>query len=103
MSADSLVDTSDIIGFNMYAYCGNNPVARKDNTGNLWDIVFDVVSIVYSACEVIKNKSIINWLALAAGGSIAEFHVEWGETVTLGKTFNVFDIAKSVYIKIMEW
>ena len=34
----------------------------------------------------------------------AEGHVEWGETVTLPNTrFNLFDVAQSVYIKIMEW
>ena len=33
-----------------------------------------------------------------------EFHVEWGTTVTLPKTqFNIYDLARSVYIKIMEW
>ncbi len=34
VNADSLVDTSDVLGFNMYAYCGNNPVVRKDPSGN---------------------------------------------------------------------
>ena len=33
-----------------------------------------------------------------------EVHVEWGETVTWGKTqFNIFDVAEGIYIKIMEW
>ena len=33
-----------------------------------------------------------------------EFHVEWGTTVTLSKTqFNIYEIARSAYIKIMEW
>lgn len=33
-----------------------------------------------------------------------EFHVEWGTTVTVPYTqFNVYDVARSVYIKIMEW
>ena len=33
-----------------------------------------------------------------------EFHVEWGTTVTLPHTqFNVYEVARSVYIKIMEW
>ena len=33
-----------------------------------------------------------------------EFHVEWGTTVTLPYTqFNVYEVARSVYIKIMEW
>ena len=33
-----------------------------------------------------------------------EFHVEWGETATWNATrFNIFDVSKDVYIKIMEW
>ena len=41
---------------------------------------------------------------LGFGPSTKEFHVEWGTTITVPKTqFNVFDVAQSVYIKIMEW
>lgn len=41
---------------------------------------------------------------LAVGSLGGEFHVEWGTTVTLPKTqFNIYDVARSVYIKIMEW
>ena len=33
-----------------------------------------------------------------------EFHVEWGTTVSLPHTqFNVYEVARSVHIKIMEW
>lgn len=33
-----------------------------------------------------------------------EIHVEWGETATWRQTqFNVFDVAKGIYVKIMEW
>ena len=33
-----------------------------------------------------------------------EFHVEWGQTKTDESTrFNIFDVARDVYIKIMEW
>ncbi len=34
----------------------------------------------------------------------AEVHVEWGKTITVPQTqFNIFDVAKKVYTKIMEW
>ena len=40
----------------------------------------------------------------AAGSLGREFHIEWGTTATLPKTqFNIYDLARSVYIKIMEW
>ena len=41
---------------------------------------------------------------LGFGTPGAEFHAEWGTTDTLPSTrFNVFDVARSVYIRIMEW
>lgn len=39
-----------------------------------------------------------------AGAPGGEVHVEWGTTSTLPTTqFNIYDVASSVYIKIMEW
>ena len=41
---------------------------------------------------------------LGLGSPGKELHIEWGRTITLEKTqFNIFDVAKEVYIKIMEW
>ncbi len=40
-------------------------------------------------------------LPLALGG---EFYVEWGTTKTFYKTqFNIYDVVRNVYKKIMEW
>ncbi len=67
VNPDSLIDTSNVLGFNMYAYCGNNPVNREDNGGNLWDVVFDIASIAYSAYQVCKEPTNLwNWVGLAA-------------------------------------
>ena len=41
----------------MYAYCANNPVMRRDDGGEFWDTVFDVVSLVFSVADVIANPS----------------------------------------------
>ena len=39
---------------NLYVYCGNNPVVRKDGIGHFWDTVFDVVSLAMGGnCELI--------------------------------------------------
>ena len=41
----------------MFAYCGNNPVSRKDNGGEFWETVIDVVSLCASVAEVMANPS----------------------------------------------
>ena len=42
---------------NLFAYCDNNPVMRKDNGGEFWDTIFDVVSLVSSVVEVCVNPT----------------------------------------------
>ena len=86
---------------NVFAYCDNNPIIRHDHSGKFWDTVFDVVSLVISATEVVINPtSGAAWAGLAAdvvctvvpgltgGGAIVR-------AATKGD--NVVDIAKSVY------
>lgn len=46
-----------LTGNNMFAYCGNNPVDRKDTTGTIWETVFDVLSLGASVVEVALNPT----------------------------------------------
>ena len=40
ISADVLLSTGQgVIGHNAYAYCGNNPVSRVDEEGDLWQLI----------------------------------------------------------------
>ena len=41
----------------MFAYCGNNPVARADNSGNFWNIVAGAVigSAISVATQIVTN------------------------------------------------
>ena len=56
INADAFTSTGQgVLGNNMFAYCGNNPVNRSDVEGNFWDTIFDVVSLVVSVVEVINN------------------------------------------------
>lgn len=37
INADGYVNANgNLVGFNMFAYCGNNPVSRVDYTGQFW-------------------------------------------------------------------
>lgn len=40
--------------------------------------------------------------SLGLGSYGAEAHAEWGETATFCQ-FNVYDVAKGIYVKIKEW
>ena len=59
ISADSYASTGQgFVGFNMFAYCGNNPSGRKDSEGKLWGaIAFGFVTGVIGqfASDVIEN------------------------------------------------
>lgn len=37
---------------NLYAYCDNNGIVRKDERGNIWETIFDIVSLGVSIVEV---------------------------------------------------
>ena len=52
INADGYVSTGqDMTGYNMFAYCGNNPVNRKDPTGQFW-ITALIVTAVVAVCAV---------------------------------------------------
>ena len=42
---------------NLYAYCDNNPVMRKDTGGAFWETAIDVVSLCVSVAEVMANPA----------------------------------------------
>ena len=107
LNPDSYPSTGQgIIGNNMFAYCGNNPVKRVDAEGYLWDLVWDVVSLGFSIAEVIQNPDDpMAWVGLA--GDVIDVAVPFvggaGETVravNAGRkisdaTGNVLDVAKA--------
>ena len=49
VNADGYISTGQgILGYNMFAYCGNNPVNRVDNGGDSWI----VVAIILAVCTI---------------------------------------------------
>lgn len=105
MNADSVVDTEDLLGGNLFAYCGNSPVARRDTTGQFWDTVFDIVSLCISVKNVISNpKSGSAWLGLAADVLCLAIHglTGGGSAVRAAKTVkNAVAVAKKRMIFLM--
>lgn len=79
INADIYVSTGQgVLGHNMYAYCGNNPVARVDDEGEFWNfIVGALVGAATSALTQIASNIVSGnkWsdgvVAAAVGGAVA--------------------------------
>ncbi len=59
INADNQLN-NDMLGNNMFTYCGNNPVKRHDDSGNTWQFVLASAAIgfvVGAAAKVITNIS----------------------------------------------
>lgn len=102
INADQYVFTGeDLLSYNMFAYCGNNPVCRIDSNGDFWDTVFDVVSVVMSVADVVANPANpIAWASLAADVvSLAVPGFTGGGAVVkaVTKTDDVIESARALY------
>ena len=78
INADSMPSTGqDISGNNMFAYCGNNPVIRKDDGGDFWNIAAGAIigGSLSAAIQIAANLAAgENWssgviLAAATGAA----------------------------------
>ena len=58
INADNYPSTGQgLLGNNMFAYCGNNPVSRIDSNGEAFETFFDVISLGASVFEVCINPT----------------------------------------------
>ena len=66
INADGYVNANgDLIGYNMYAYCSNNPVMFTDSSGNWIESGFDILSLGFSILDVACNPyDIMAWIGL---------------------------------------
>lgn len=65
LNADALVSAGQgLIGSNLFAYCGNNPVSRSDSGGLFWknfmETVIDGVVSVAQKIVSVSGKDYIN-------------------------------------------
>ena len=103
INADGFTSTGQgLLGNNMFAYCGNSPVGRKDNGGEFWDTVFDVISLAASVVEVCINPN-DTWAWVGLAGDVVDlipFVTCVGEVTrvvkTVDKVADTVQIAKAV-------
>ena len=88
---------------NLYAYCDNNPVIRRDTTGAFWESALDVISLVSSIVEVATNPH-DPWAWVGLAGDVADVLIPFvggiGETTraikVASKTTGFIDTATDV-------
>ena len=81
INADAFVSTGQgLLGYNMFAYCGNNPVTRYDPNGNSWLIVGIVV-----ACTIVGGM-MGAFSAATTGGDVVESAIESAATAAVSAT-----------------
>ena len=93
--------TTALTDKNLYAYCDNNPVARKDAGGDYWETAFDVISLGASVADIMANPA-NPWAWAGLAGDVIDVAVPFvggiGEAVkcvgNIEKTKDVVQAAK---------
>ncbi len=87
----------------MFAYCGNNPIVREDPSGEAFETVFDVTSLIISAVEVAANPADLGAWAGLIGDTVdlIPFVTGVGESIralrTAGKITDGTDASIDTY------
>lgn len=89
---------------NLYVYCDNNPVVRRDLQGYFWETLFDIVSLGTSVVEVCVNPGDPwNWAGLIGDAiDIIPFVTGAGEAIRAVKTANKVADKTTAVIKIQK-
>ena len=76
ISADNYPTTGQgLIGNNMFAYCGNNPVSREDEGGEFWNVVIGatvgaIFSGVTTAIDTYVSTGSVDWTQVAISSAV---------------------------------
>jgi len=111
INADGYINANgDILGFNMFAYCGNSPIAHEDSCGKYVESALDVASLVADVVDIVANPANpFAWISLAAdvaslilpgvtgGGSIVRVVAKSDKLLDLAKhTDDIVDAQKAI-------
>jgi len=68
INADGFVSTGQgVLGYNMFAYCGNNPVSRVDPTGQFWSEIWEFAKT--AVAEIGKAMGLMSPAYAGCGGA----------------------------------
>ena len=94
------VSSGEITDKNLFSYCDNNPVTRVDVTGDVWETVFDLVSLGFSIYDVVKNPNDVwAWAGLVGDAiDLIPFVAGVGESIKIAKVAkNTLEISDDIY------
>jgi len=80
------------VSYNLFAYCGNNPVMYSDHSGYAVDTVFDIASLVTSLLDVLTNP-LDPWAWI---GFIADFVDLFPFLTGVGESVKAYRLANKV-------
>jgi len=109
INADGYVSTGqELTGYNMFAYCGNNPVNRVDHTGQFWSEIWEFAKTAVT--EIGKAMGLMSPAYAGCGGvAVADGPLPFGDIVavagaallTVGAIgYGVYQAAKAPAISI---
>ena len=111
INADGYVSTGqDIIGCNMFAYCGNNPVNRSDPTGQFWNEIWEFIKTVAAETSA-AMQTLTPAFAGCGVAAAADGPLPFGDAVAIiGVTvltvcavgYGVYQAAKSPVVSVPE-
>lgn len=111
INADAYVSTGfGIAGYNMFAYCIDNPIIYEDESGHSIDTAIDIANLVGDAVDLAANPgNPFSWFALAAdvvslilpgltgGGKIIRFIAKSDDLADASKyADDVMDVSQSI-------
>ncbi len=103
-SLEYLGDGAELSNYNLFAYCGDNPVMGYDPRGTAFETFFDVVSLVGSVAEVISTPTNV-WAWAGLIGDVADlipFVTGIGETVDIVRLGARLDDAVDVVDDVVD-
>ena len=80
ISADGVINgNGDLLGYNLYAYCSNNPINRADVLGDAWyNVLFDWVNTISGTFNPRSKLTAVGAAGVAAvGGRWSDLVSDW--------------------------